>query len=776
MADYEEESEMEGDNWRTLMSRHMMHSLSINKKLKEIDDTIKNDVYDESIFLKQTSTEWKKYRDDHKYLVKIVPEESKSSSMYFTEDLYSMMKNSIENTRRRIVENTDNLSWKLNENDGEDSPPAINKQAKRVHFSEINEKIKEIDTNEASDSQIEFKFVRPIYSVYDRMRRNANLKGDMEGLFENEHRYDLENHIEFITCFPERFGNREGFHRSEMKKEGEDLVAVKFTAEEPLNMKNFKSSFFIGDSPPTIQSCEHNVHTKVAQLCSDIVSRETFVSHPNTITSEAQTNIDTHRIPSTPFQLSNAAWLNRVEDVKKLNLETQNPDRCNQKKAAASDVDKLTLLSINRRSKHKILMERARTAHQKTLDILRFGSENPGQEIIASTEQRPVFPPPNAPTYAQVCQSTPILTSNDKPVSFIRNSISGIFSTTPRSSKVDALPAELENHVATSPQLSKLRENANLQNLLSSSEAAPVASQPLDLVINIDDEDSTNLPNSSLSTPSSDTSVPAGTARMGTPTDHEWEEIRRLLTATVQTINEPLHEQNRRMADLIQMQLNQTARLEELSNSRHDTHLMNAEASAQLLRAMERKEVHGDRPKLEITKFEGDKSYYQIFKKMFEDTFGHSNESIKYRHLRNLVVGKAAKHISFIDSGPGGYELMWRVLDKEYFPKRSACVESLCEASKVPRPKINDVESLRDFYITVKRIYFTVKRTQRGNEALQLLHAAVKERLDQASANVYADQVAYINPDETMENFIDFLKNRIESLETKQQLISNLKS
>lgn len=52
MADYEEESEMEGDNWRTLMSRHMMHSLSINKKLKEIDDTIKNDVYDESIFLK----------------------------------------------------------------------------------------------------------------------------------------------------------------------------------------------------------------------------------------------------------------------------------------------------------------------------------------------------------------------------------------------------------------------------------------------------------------------------------------------------------------------------------------------------------------------------------------------------------------------------------------------------------------------------------------------------------------------------------------------------
>lgn len=250
-----------------------------------------------------------------------------------------------------------------------------------------------------------------------------------------------------------------------------------------------------------------------------------------------------------------------------------------------------------------------------------------------------------------------------------------------------------------------------------------------------------------------------------------WEMIRGLLTETVRTINEPLHEQNRRMADLIQMQMNQTARLEDLNTSRYDTHLMQAEASARLLRAMERKELRGEQPKLEITKFDGtDKSYYQIFKQTFEDTFGQSNESIKYRHLRNLIIGKAARHISFIDSGPGGYALMWRVLDKEYLPKRSACVESLCEASKVLRPKMNDDDSLREFYMTAKRIYFTMRRAQGGNEAMQLLHAALKERLDQASADVYADQVAYINPDETMEDFIDFLKNRIESLDTKKRI------
>lgn len=115
----------------------------------------------------------------------------------------------------------------------------------------------------------------------------------------------------------------------------------------------------------------------------------------------------------------------------------------------------------------------------------------------------------------------------------------------------------------------------------------------------------------------------------------------------------------------------------QLSRSQLRAQTRNAEANAKLLLALEQREQRGEQPKLEINKFDGDKSYYNIFKQMFESTFGYASESVKYKHLRNLVKGEAACHINFIDPGPGGYGAMWLALDKEYLPKHSVGTECL---------------------------------------------------------------------------------------------------
>lgn len=71
--------------------------------------------------------------------------------------------------------------------------------------------------------------------------------------------------------------------------------------------------------------------------------------------------------------------------------------------------------------------------------------------------------------------------------------------------------------------------------------------------------------------------------------------------------------------------------------------------------------------------------------------------------------------------------------------------------------------------MNVNRIYTIMSRRNMNDESFHSLHTALVERLDEASAQAYQDSLPFYNPDEKMDKFVEYLRNRVKTLETKQR-------
>lgn len=170
-------------------------------------------------------------------------------------------------------------------------------------------------------------------------------------------------------------------------------------------------------------------------------------------------------------------------------------------------------------------------------------------------------------------------------------------------------------------------------------------------------------------------------------------------------------------------------------------------------------------PKTQRTIFYGKRSEYSIFKKIFEDTYNSEDESSKYMHLRCSLRHEAFDHIAYICPGPGSYKEMWDELDKQYNSSVSEKAAGIVEAIQMSCPCPGDIESLKEFYIKAKRIFYQVKKTGLDQSLNQSMFVVFKSKMDEESLREYNSYHALSNPEGDTIKLIKFLHHRIKNLE-----------
>lgn len=652
------------------------------------------------------------------------------------------------------------------------------------------------------------------------------VKGSRNGLLSDEFRFDGDGKIEFYTDEPGRFEPRKGYQMT-VSQVDDVTAAVVYEPEEPMDVSQIDTKFFLRNF--SHRHGKKNIPCAPTPSALAIAQAELWKKHRKPVSSFASNDSDSeensveqqtirHASPTPPAVQQNVAteeshsntmddrhhsqWLRRVPDVKKLEMPQ------NSLAALANRMNiNLPQLRLKNRDENldhnqSILMSALAKSAQKVATPLSESFTSPpvqpmfdGTQYLSAHSQVNLTPS-SPPKVAEIDPNSELRHNNISAISITNTAKRGpraeemiqricdAFSASPKFNGNTLKDCELPPYSYKERVLSRDFEN-KFHPIVSEPEPfvnrSPLASAAKSSSLDTQYSDKKCTSSSSASSKYSPDSLTEHKEVPKRPETHStmtngindsfgWRQLSMELARTIQKISEPITEQNQRLENLLHHQLNQSAALEDDARIQRELQQMSIRAQVGMMQALEKNERRSDHPRCEIAKFEGDRAYYPIFKNMFEEQFKHDSEATKYKHLRNLVRGEAARHINYIDGGSGGYAMMWRLLDKEYLPKWNVGTECLIEAAKLSKPLHDDIASLTEFYMHSRRIHVIMGRQNMSDDLMKSLLATLVGRLDPTSALQYSTISPYMNPNDDMDIFIEYLKNRINSLEIAKQL------